>query len=294
MPVPSAEDEPPIDVSAAHHMEERALAIAADKARTAEEAATVQRLAEARRVLMVQRATYTREAVACRHARGEIYSAQRVAAINAMGPSLADLERDAQALYERRPDAMAVLRAHAEVHFATPLMSARLNLAHHTPDIAPASREMQRREEAFAATWLAAIGDAAFTQLLHQRQREALVMLRTSTRPMFLVGSPSGWGELGDDDAVALGKAWNKLDELATQLSVAPLSNFITLPDEGEAAGAPAAQVLSSVEALLAGVQSRERKFPSKKATAQALGRVHDALVRLAAQGGRAGFEIDV
>ena len=287
-------DELPIDVSLEHFLEERALAAAAAKACTPQDEAAVQQLQQARQALMAQRAAFQREATQRRHARGEVYSAQRVRAINAMGPDRDTLERSARTLYEHQPDAVSVLKAHAQVHFVNALMSARLNLAYCTADIAPAAHAQQRHEEAFAAAWLAAIGDEAFSHDLQQRQREALLALRPSTRPMLLAGHPDGWGQWHDDDAIALGKAWNALDALAQALDLEPLSNFLVLPGEGQGAWPPAGRVLRSVEGLHAALQDRQRKFTGKKAAAQALERAQEALAGLAAQRGRAAFEVDL
>ena len=80
-------DEPPIDTSLAHYLEERALAIAGEKARTEEERAAVSRLLAFRQSLMTDREAFSEESVRKRHARGEIYSPARVAVINSYCPS---------------------------------------------------------------------------------------------------------------------------------------------------------------------------------------------------------------
>lgn len=276
-------------------MELRALEIAGRKAATAAEQAAIERLAEHRATLMAMRAAFAQEALARRHARGEIYSAARVAAIHAMSPPLAELERDVKVLYERQPSSAEVLRTHARTHFVHVLMSSRLLLALHTPDIAAAARALQRQEEAFAAAWLEALGDAAFTAELRQLQREALVQLRTSTRAMhFSTWPASDEPALDDDDAQALGKAWNRLDQMAAALDQPPLSHFIVLPDEGAAGGAPAATLLPVVEALLQALQGPAHKLPGKRATVLALGKVRAHLLALPSPLGRAGFEVDV
>lgn len=286
----NAADEPPIDTSLAHHMEERALAIAQEKAATAEERAMVARLLERRAALMAHREAFQREATARRHARGEIYSASRVAAINAMGSSRAEMDRDVRTLYQRQPGTRGVLATHARTHFGFGLVSARLLLSSHTPDIVDAAREMHAREEAFAAEWIAAIADPALETQLRASQRDAMKILRTSTRPMILVTEPPS--DFGDDDAQALGKAWNKLDELAQNLGVAPLSDWIALPGEADA-GTSAAQLSPTLEALAQAVQDPARKFPAKRATLAALDQVRETLQGLPA-GGRAFFEVDI
>lgn len=288
----SAADEPPIDVSLAHYMEQRALEIAADKAATAEERATVARLSALRATLMGRRDAFMREATARRHARGEIYSAARVAAINAMGSSREKLEDEVRVLYGRRKDASDVLRAHARVHFAHGLVSARQALRYATPDIADALHAMRRDEEAFARAWIGAAGDAAFADEMRRAQRSASIGLRTATRPMHLVSQPptDTWA---DDDALLLGKAWNRLDQIATDRGVAPLSNFIALPDEPSHTLASADDLLATVDSLLAALEEAQTRLPSRKALLALLARMRLSLTDMQQRGGRVGFEID-
>lgn len=286
-------DEPPIDISLAHYVEERALAIAREKAATPEQRARVDRLIELRITLMERRDAFAKEAVARRHARGEIYSKARVAAINAMGPTKSDLDEQVRSSYLRKTDPEGVLQAHARSHFTYGLVSARLLLANHTPDIMAAAREMQRHEEIFASAWVAAITDAAFKSELRQSQREALRVLRTSTRAMYLVTQPA-FDEFDDINARELGKAWNKLDELAESLGVEPLSLFIALPDEDESAGIPVSRILPTLNALIAAVRSPGHKLPSKRAVILALNKIQDVLLRLSEENGRAHFEVDL
>jgi hypothetical protein len=286
-------DEPPIDTTLAHYMEQQALAIALDKATTPDQRAKVERLVALRLALMQRREAFNTEAVAKRHARGEIYSKARVAAIHAMGPTQSDLDGNVKNSYQRQPDSEGVLKAHARSHFAYGLMSARLMLALHTPDIADAARAMQRHEDAFARAWVDAIADASFKPALQQSQREALRALRTSTRAMYFVTHP-GVLQLDDTGARALGKAWNKLDELAQGLGVEPLSTFIALPGEDDSAGVPAHQLLPTLTALIDAVQGPGQKFPSKRAVVTVLTDMRDALLRLGEQGGRAYFEVDI
>lgn len=207
-------DEPPIDLSLAHYMEQRALAIALEKAQTADERGAVGRLQGLRAQLMAHRDAFTALATARRHARGEIYTAARVAAINAMGRGRESMNGDVKALYLRAADTVGVLKAHARTHFAAPLVSQRLGLPLYPPDVQTEAREMHAREEAFAAAWVAAIGDPAFAAELQASRHEALVFLRTSARPMHFVTSPPG-ENLTDQEAAELGKLWNKLDSLA-------------------------------------------------------------------------------
>lgn len=288
-PAASAE-EPPIDLTLAHYLEMRALELASRRAATPAEQALVAGLQQAREALMARRDDFHRQATACRHARGEVYSKARVAAINAMGPTRAALDEQVRALYPPAADLRSVLKVHAQVHFADVLVAARLNLVHLTPDICAAARTMQQHEEAFAATWLAAIGDDAFTQDLRARQRAALRHLRSATRPMLLLTEPAAGAAPADEDAAALGKAWTALDGLATAQGLPPLSDFIVLPGEG--ATAPAGQVLRSVQGLAAALQAGH-KLPAKRATLQALAGAAAVLHTAAAQGGRAGFEVD-
>lgn len=286
-------DEAPIDTALTHYMERQALAIALDKASTPDQRAKVECLVALRVVLMQRRDAFNTEAVAKRHARGEIYSKARVAAINAMGPTQSDLDSNVKSSYLRQPDSEGVLKAHAHSHFAYGLVSARLMLALHTPDIADAARAMQKHEDAFASAWVDAIADASFKPELQQAQREALRALRTSTRAMYFVTHPSVL-QLDDVSASALGKAWNKLDELAQGLGVEPLSAFISLPGEDESAGVPAHQLLPTLTALIDAVQGPGQKLPSKRAVLAVLTDMRGALLRLDEQGGRAYFEVDI
>ncbi|MBB4012598.1 hypothetical protein [Niveibacterium umoris] len=274
-------------------MEERALAIALEKAKTPEQRAKVERLIALRDVLMQRRDSFSKDAVAKRHARGEIYSKARVAAINAMGPSKTDLEDNVNSLYLRQADSEGVLKAHARSHFAYVLVSARLQLAHMPPDIADAARDIQGHEESFAAAWIGAIGDAGFKTEIRQLQREALRFLRTSTRPMYLVTHPVPVA-FDDGEAQDLGKAWNKLDDLALEIGVEPLSTFIALPDEEGCGLGSTSRILSTVHALIGALQTPGRKFPSKRAIGSVLTKIHAALLQLGETGGSAYFEVDI
>jgi hypothetical protein len=285
--------EPPLDGSLTHYMEERALAIALEKSTDAGQRARVEHLIALRRTLMQRRDAFLVEATAKRHARGEIYSSARVAAINAMGPGRASLEQLVRSLYLKESDARGVLIAHARSQFAQGLVSQRLLLASHTPDIADAARQMHAREEEFAAAWVAAIGDAGFTSELRQQQREALLLFRTAARAMYFVTSPQS-GLFDDADAADLGKAWKKLDELAGRINIAPLSDFIALPDEGDSAAVPPSLLLPTVTALIAAIQDPAGKFPSRRAALAVLGKIRDALLGLDANEGRACFEVDI
>lgn len=284
--------EPLIDTSLSHYLEERALAIALVKAGSPAQHQRIERLRDSRRVLVEQRAAFAAEATAKRHARGEIYSKARVAAINSMGPTKTALDASAKHLYERQVDSIGVLQMHARVHFAHSLVSARLLLASTPPDIATVAAEMQRREEGFATEWIRAAGDADFAAEMRRLQREALCALRTASRPMHLATHPEA-RDLDDASAAALGKAWSKLDSLAQTAGVDPLSAFIALPDEPAAAGAPATQVLATTETLLAALTRPEQKLAGKRAVVAALTEVRAALTALPADG-RAHFEIDV
>ena len=262
-------DEPPIDTRLAHYMEQQALAIALDKAHTPDQRAKVEHLAALRLALMQRRDAFNTEAVAKRHARGEIYSKARVAAINAIGPTQSDLDGNVKSSYFRQPDSEGILKAHARSHFAYALVSARLLLARYPPDMADAARAMQRHEEAFANAWVDAIDDANFKPELRQSQREALRTLRTSTHPMFLVtqpATPPAVMHSDDLDAHALGKAWNKLDELAQAFGVEQLSTFIALPGEEDPAGVPPHHMLPTLNALIDALQGQGQKFPAKRA----------------------------
>lgn len=289
----TAIDEPPLDRSRDHVLEaralERALALASDGAMRERVEALVNR----RETLMQAREAFNVEATRCRHARGEIYSAARVAALNALGPSRDELEKNAQTLYGRHSTAMEVLKTHARVHFVNVLAMARLNLASFPADIHAAACDMHAQEEAFASAWLAAIHDADFRREIHQQQRDALRRFRTATRAMYFVTTPASF-DMDAQDATVLGKAWNKLDELAESLGVEPLSNFITVPGEDEAAGVPGMRVAASIEALSSALRRPEGKVPGKKATLACLERLQAALSSRDGATLRAWFDIDL
>lgn len=285
--------EPQIDRSLDHYMEAQALLIAAEKTSTPQEQQAVEQLGAARAQLMRQREAHAVEATAKRHARGEIYSAARVAAINSMGPSRQELDQNVKALYRSQADALGVLKAHARTHFAHGLVSQRLMLRDMPADIAPAARAMQAAEEAFAAAWMRCIDDPAFAGELRELQREALLLFRTGARPMWLVIEPAQDDELDDADGEVLGKAWNTLDTLAGSSGITPLSHFIALSDEGFAAGVPAGEVLATVDALLQALAAVEQKMPAKKAVVGVLTKMRGALERAERAGGRAHFEVD-
>ena len=109
---------------------------------------------------------------------------------------------------------------------------------------------------------------------------------------MHLVVHPGG-AEFDDLDAQALGKAWNKLDEMALALGVEPLSAFLALPDEDESAGVPATRLLATVDALMTSLAAPGSKLPAKRAALIALNHVHDIASRMDANG-RVCFEVDI
>lgn len=289
---PTATDEPPLDRSRDHLLEahalERALALADDESLRAR----LHALIAHRDALMIERAAFDAEATRLRHARGEIYSAARIAALNAMVPSAEDLAEQARTLYGRAASAVEVLKTHARVHYVYVLMGARLNLAHFPADVIDAGRAMQRAEEAFANAWLACIHDPDFIAELRRDQREALKSLRTATRPMYLATQPRGEG-LDDEDAVVLGRAWAKLDDLAATLGVEPLSTFVAVPGEDQAA-VPAARVAATVDTLRAALRESKHKLPAKKATLASLERLRVVLETLVPCDGGAWFEVDL
>lgn len=292
-PASNAADEPPLDRSRDHLLEahalERALALADDDALHARLAA----LAAHREALMRERAAFDAEATRLRHARGEIYSAARIAALNAMVPSAEDLAAQARTLYGRSESAVEVMKTHARVHYVYVLMGARLNLAHLPADVIDAGRAMQRAEEVFANAWLACIDDPAFLVELRRDQREALKSLRTATRPMYLATQPHCEG-LDDDDAAVLGRAWNKLDDVAATLGVEPLSTFVSVPGEDAHAAVPAARVAATVAALRTALLEPQYKLPAKKATLASLEHLAAVLDTQSARDGGAWFEVDL
>jgi hypothetical protein len=283
-------DEPQIDNSLAHYMEERALAVALDKAAAPHELRTVQHLLEIRLLLMEDRAAFQADAISKRHARGEIYSKARVKAINAMGPSRSEMDRTVEALYRGESDSEHVLKAHARAHFGYFLISARLSLSSYPPDILEAARWMRSREDAFAIAWINSITDPAFKRELAEQQRDAL---RSSARPVYFVTEPASASTV-EVDAVALGKTWSRLDTLAQELGVETLSSFLAVPGEGADAGIEANQLLLTVNALLDSLRQSGQKIPAKRATLSALSAVRETLTTLSAVGGKAYFEVDI
>jgi hypothetical protein len=173
-------DEPPIDTSLEHYMEERALAIALAMASSPEEQERIEHLANLRAELMNRRQAHSQEATAKRHARGELYSKARVAAINAMAPSRQEMDAKVKGLYMAQGTSEDVLRVHARTHFASVLVSKRLSLALMPSDIAESARELHAHEESFARAWIDAIGDPSFVDQMRVLQREAMTMLRTA------------------------------------------------------------------------------------------------------------------
>ena len=216
-------NEPPIDLSLNHYMEEEVLTVAQDKAETetAGQRAKVEVLVKRRITLMELRASFTRLAVARLHARGEVCSKARVAAINAMGPTRASMDASVKSLYLRQPDSQGVLKIHAHSHFTTPLASLHLGLALMPADLMQEARAMQAHEEVFATVWIAAVDDPDFALDIRQRRREAMVMLRTATRPREPLHNPSrvrvdriGMGCKADfaGNSTAIGKKFNAAD----------------------------------------------------------------------------------
>lgn len=266
-----------VDLSLQHYLEARALAYAAEKPATPAERARGAALQARHEALMVNRAAFAATATAQRHARGEHYSAARVAAIQALGPSRETLEQTAQALYADQPDLIHVLMAHARVHFGHPLVSARALLRHYPDDIRAAARAMHRREAAFAAAWIAAVDRDDFRAEMRQQQREALAQLRPPTQPVHLASHPQG-AAMTDDVTAALGSAWRALDRAAGAASLTPLSAFLALPDEDAAAGVPAPVLLAAIDALLAALRSAPRKVPGWRRTEGALVAVREVL----------------
>ena len=286
-------DEAPLDRSSDHILEERALERALLLAQDAPTRARVEGLIAQRARLMRARDAFNVEATARRHARGEIYSASRIAALNAMTPSLADLEDNALSLYGRHGTTIEVLKTHVRVHFVNVLAAARLNLAYFPPDVLTAARALQAQEEAFAGAWLAAIDDAAFSAEIRAAQRAALRILRTSTRPMYCATRPHSV-EMDDQEAAALGKAWNKLDELAATLDVEPLSNFIAVPGEDDDAGVAPARMAVSLDALCEALRQPQHKVPGKKSVLACLEKLRGALAALPQGTASAWFDIDL
>ncbi len=290
--------EPPIDHSLAHWTEQRALEIAHDKAAGAGDAAlldAITALQAKRAALTAERAAHLAEMTRKSHARGEIYSAARVAAINAMMPDQASMEREVRALYERQPDARAVLEAHALVAFGLNLEQQRSWIKLSPPDVQADLRRMAALEEAFARAWVAVVGDPKLEARLRARRIAAQKQLRSSRTAMLVVAEPAlSAEEAAAIDPDALAKAWDKLDALCGTLGVRPLSQFIGLEaDPCE----PAARVLASLSALQRALHTDSTlKLPGKKALRSSLTALCAAAERragLQAPGGLR-FEVDL
>ena len=285
--------EAPIDLSLDHYMEEQALACAHAKAHTDQERAAIERLSRHREVLMEKRARYLDQVTAKRHARGEFYSDAKVASINAMGPTKAELDQLVKGCFENQPDVMSILKAHALSQFGYGLISRRSLLVHAPDDIVELVHEKQALEEAFAAEWLDAIDDPSFRNQVRHAQREAMITLRTSSTGMFLVTDPACHSTDGVN-AAELGRAWNKLDSFARELGVTELSAFIGIEGQSFLDGSSAEDILPTIEALLGGLQDSKRKLPAKKSVRSSLGQIRDTLLWLQSCKGRAYFEVDL
>ena len=147
-------------------------------------------------------------------------------------------------------------------------------------------------EEAYASRTSAADLPEARTRL-GLRQRELLAMLRTASRPMYLVGT--GVSDcLDDDEARDLGAVWSKLDRLAEEHGLEQPSNFIAVGDEGDAANVPAERLLAVFARLQEQVQRPGTKFPAKKKTLLVLQKITATLSELLHRGGGGRFELDI
>lgn len=281
-------DEPPIEAPHQHHLEERALEILRERAEGEAQAQVVERLSSLREKLMVAREAWNREARAARHARGEVYTAARVAKINAMQPTREQWEESIRDAYLPAPGFLGVLKVHAKFHFGA--QAATLRMIRGTT---PAARALQAADDAFAKAWIEAIGDEGFAASLRREARGARLEQRSPTRPIFFATVPPSLS-LEDGEAAALGKAWTQLDRLASKLGVDLPSHFLALPDENAPEdGAPVATVLSTVRALTRALALPAHQVPGKRAVAQALGKVRAALEALPADA-RASFEMDL
>ena len=281
-----------IDDSLSDYLEERALAIALEKASCDQERDRIQQLAELRQHLLVRRAAHTREMIAKRHARGEFYSPAKVKSINAFGPSRAELDKTVRDCYLQRPNSGEVLKAHARIHFGYNLMAQRSQLAYATADVKSDMQRMYREEAHFAEAWLEAIDDHPFRLQIREQQRQALRSLRSCKTAMFLVTRPPH-PELGQLDCQALGKAWTRLDDLCLSEGLVPLSAYIGFEDQSPADDFAAAEVLASVSGLAALLGS-QAKIPGKKAVRASLEQLQRILEWLQEHQGRLHFEVDL
>jgi hypothetical protein len=285
--------EAPIEHSLDHYMEEQALACASAKAHTDQERAAIERLCRHRAVLMEKRAHFLDQVTAKRHACGEFYSDAKVASINAMGPTRAELDQRVRGCFESQPDVMSILKSHALSQFGYGLISQRSLLVHAPDDIVELVREKQALEEAFAAEWLDAIDDPSFRNQVRHAQRETMITLRTSSTGMFFVTEPACPSTDGVD-AAELGRAWNKLDSFARELDVPELSAFIGIDGQSFPDGSSAEDILPTVEALLDALQDGKRKLPAKKSARESLRQIRNILFWLQSCNGRAYFAVDL
>lgn len=281
--------EKPIDLSLESYVEGRALELALAKATTDAARAEMQRLLEQRAALEERRAAHALDMTARRHARGEVYSDAKVDAINRMMPSMAELERSIRELFARLPDAAAVLERYAVTHFPMLRAQRRTMISALPAEAEEAARAMEEDEERFRTAWIAATGSPTLVRQLKARERELVLLFRTGSRPMFLVTTPAS-ARAADVDGVALGKAWNKLDELCGARGVRPLSDFVGLDGQAPEDDALAAEVRVSVDALSAALAEPGNKVPGKKATRAALELVSALLKEVE----RARFEVDL
>jgi hypothetical protein len=161
-------DEPPIDISLEHYMEECALAIALAMAEAPEEQARIEHLANLRADLMERRRSHL-----------------QAAAVNAIAPSRREMNANVQALYMAQGTSEDVLRVHARTYFTDVLVSKRMSLSLMPADIAEPARELHAHEESFARAWIRAIGDSSFAD-----QMRALSEVTTTTSGPTASSSP--------------------------------------------------------------------------------------------------------
>lgn len=286
-------DEATIDCSLDHYVEGRVLELALARAATDEERAQVRRLMTLRQALLQRRADHMAWMIARRHARNEVYTDAKVSAINAMGPTQSELEEAISGSYARCRDAPSVLKAFLAAEFSVKHAQSKSWLRQLPEDVRDAARQMSKDEAAFAAEWLAVIGDPAFPAELRAKEREWAVLFRDAARPMFLVSEPR-WPQTDEIDAEVLGRAWNKLDAICKEHQVRPLSDFIGIDGQAREDSAAAAEVLVTVDALRAAAQDARHRIPAKRATREVLDQLRAALLWLDERQGHVHFEIDL
>lgn len=281
-----------IDDSLCCYLEERALALALQKAANHQQRACLENLANLREELMHKRAVHLQEMTAKRHARGEFYSAAKVKSINALGPSKAELDHIVRTSYAGQPSATEVLKAHARIHFGYNLMSQQSLIACCAEDTRADVKRMYQSEAQFARAWLEAIGEEQFRLDIREQQRQAMRTLRSTKTSLYLVARPH-CPQQDQLDLQPLARVWNKLDGICEANGLRMLSDYIGFEDQPADDDIPAQKVLATVAGLIAALETSGAKIPGKKAVRVKLEDLRRILDWLRDREGRIRFEVD-